>query len=274
VLALGCGDGIGGDSGNEDAADSNDDGDQDGSDDGGDDEACGAGFVCGPDQQGGAMCDIWNPNDCPEGEKCMPYAATSGTWDALKCSPLDEDPAPIGDECQAPDGVTAGIDNCEKGAYCYYIHGPEKTGVCIPFCTGDPQNPTCPPEYLCSIVNDGVLVICRPDCDPVLQDCELPGTTCLEATGSPGFVCILDASGQGGLYQDECQYLNACAPGFFCSPADTVPGCGSNQGCCTNFCDVTEPNECPGAAQGQECVAWFEDPVPGYDHVGGCVIPE
>jgi hypothetical protein len=225
------------------------------------------------DMLGDAMCDIWNPDDCPAGEKCMPYAAAGSAWDSLKCVPIDDDPKVLGDECFAPLGGAGGEDDCGAGLFCYYVDSDTLMGTCISFCTGSATTPVCEPGTLCSIVNDGVLVLCRPTCDPVTQDCQPLNSACLQATGSEGFVCIRDASGDAGAYGDPCQYLNGCDPGLACMGSAGVPDCPMGESsCCTPFCDVNSPNNCPGA--GQECVAWFESPVPDYEHVGVCVIPE
>ena len=84
-----------------------------------------------------------------------------------------------------------------------------------------------------------------------------------------------DASGGMGPYGTECQYANSCNHGLFCAAADAVPGCQGSQGCCSEFCDVDEPNTCAGKDEGQECLPWWENMAPpGYEHVGGCAIPE
>src|SRR5690606_8439024 len=119
---------------------------------------------------GEAMCDIWMENDCPEGEKCIPYAMGGGSWDALKCIDVAEDPKTLGDECLAPLGGAGGEDDCDKGLFCYYIDTETQTGTCIAHCGGSPDSPVCDSGTVCTIVNDGVLTLCRPTCDPVAQD--------------------------------------------------------------------------------------------------------
>ena len=71
-------------------------------------------------------------------------------------------------------------------------------------------------------------------------------------------------------------YANPCNQGLFCADAAAVPNCQGAQGCCSEFCDLNEANMCSGMGMGQECVPWFEEGMapPGYDHVGGCVIPD
>lgn len=228
-----------------------------------------SGFV-NTDTMGEAMCDIWKIDDCPEGEKCIPYAMGGGSWDALKCIDLDENPKLLGDECSAPLGGAGGQDDCDVGLFCYYIDSETNMGTCIAHCGGTPTSPTCEGNTVCTIVNDGVLTLCRPSCDPVSQDCEPTGSACWQATGTNGFTCIIDASGDTGAYGDACEYINACDPGLACADAAAVPDCTGN-GCCTPFCDLNEPNNCPGV--GQTCEAYYETPDPGWEHVGLCVLP-
>jgi hypothetical protein len=87
------------------------------------------------------------------------------------------------------------------------------------------------------------------------------------------FVCAPDASGEMGAYGDPCEYLNVCDPGLACIPPEFVPGC-SAAGCCSPFCYLGQPNNCPGATQ--LCIPWFEpgQSPPGYEHVGVCGIPK
>ena len=228
-------------------------------------------FVMG-DVFGEAMCDIWDPNDCGESEKCMPYAMMGDTWDALKCSPLAENPKVLGDECNAIDGTYGGVDDCGKGLYCYYVDMETNVGTCIEFCTGSPVAPMCGPDAICTIVNDGVLVLCRPECDPTIQDCEPANSGCYQATGTGSFTCIIDKSGPTGQYGDTCELISSCDPGFACVEQNGVPGCTTGA-CCTPFCDINQPNNCPGAAQGQTCEPYYAQPDPGYEHVGICVLP-
>ena len=46
-----------------------------------------------PDDGGTGVfeCDLWG-QDCPDGEKCMPWASNGGTWNATRCSPVVDSP--------------------------------------------------------------------------------------------------------------------------------------------------------------------------------------
>ncbi|HWB80595.1 MAG TPA: ribulose phosphate epimerase [Nannocystaceae bacterium] len=234
------------------------------------------GFIQDPD--GGSAnveCDVW-AQDCPEGEKCMPWANDGGgSWNATRCSPLDPAPAQPGDECSVEGSGVSGIDNCDLGVMCWDVDE-NNMGTCVPFCMGTEANPVCEdPNTSCTIANEGTLILCLPNCDPLLQDCT-EGNACYPVDDA--FVCGPDASGEMGLFGDACEFINVCDPGLFCANADIVPNCAGASGCCSSFCDLTDPDataNCPGNAGGQECVPWYEEgqAPPGFDDVGACGIP-
>lgn len=222
-------------------------------------------------------CDVWS-QDCPSEEKCMPWSNDgTSSWNATKCTPVDANPGQVGDDCTVEGSGVSGIDTCDVASMCYYVDPETNQGICVGFCQGSAAAPVCNPGFICSIVNNGVLILCRPECDPLAQDCEF-GASCLQATGSQGFTCIIDASGDNGAAGDPCEYINACNPGLFCATAAAVPGCQGSSGCCTEFCDLDAPDPvaaCSLAGQGAACVAWFEEGTapPDYGHVGVCVLP-
>ncbi len=233
-------------------------------------------FIPDPDVPGEPMCDVW-AQDCGKGEKCMPYANNGGgAWNATRCSPLDPGAASVGDPCTVDGTGVSGADDCERDAMCWNVDPETGTGTCVAFCEGSEANPVCTdPETTCNILNDGVLILCLPNCDPLLGDCN-EGENCYPTAGV--FSCVPDASDRGGAYGDPCQFLNVCDAGLFCSLPAGVPGCTGAEGCCTPYCDVSEPDasaSCPGAAGGQECVPWYDEaqPPPGYEDVGACAIP-
>jgi hypothetical protein len=233
-------------------------------------------FLQMPDGAGTEVeCDVWM-QDCPEGEKCMPWANDGGSsWNATRCSPVDDNPGQVGDECMVEGSGVSGLDSCDVGSMCYYVDPETNVGTCVGFCQGSEDAPMCELGFLCSISNDGVLILCRRECDPLLQDC-MGSAACLPANGSDGFVCIVDASGEMGAPADPCEFLNACDPGLFCANAESVPDCAGASGCCSEFCDLTAPD--PNAAcslMGQTCIPWFEEGTapPDLTHVGLCTLP-
>lgn len=231
------------------------------------------GFIEEPDGGGIAVeCDVWT-DDCPKGEKCMPWANDGGnSWNATRCSPIDANPGQVGDACTVEGSGVSGVDSCDARAMCYYVDSEVGEGICVGFCDGTPQAPTCDTDFICTIVNDGVLTLCRPECDPLLQNCE-GSAACLPASGTDGFTCIIDASGEdAGGFGDPCEFINACDPGLYCAGAEFVPGCVGATGCCTDFCDLMG-DDC--ISPGTECVPYFAEGAapPGLENVGACGIP-
>ena len=215
-------------------------------------------------------CDIWNQN-CPSGHKCAPWADNGGdAWNATKCFPLIGDGAP-GDPCTAPDGPTAGPDDCALGVFCWDIDDTNH-GTCTAMCTGPIESPNCPADSACSLTADGVLNLCLPTCDPLQQGC--PDDQLCIMINSGDFVCILDASGVAGQVNDPCEFINACDPGLACLNApDATSACDQNAtGCCQPFCKFPDA-PCPNPDQ--QCTQWFDQPIPpGSEDIGVCAIPQ
>ncbi|MBC8067309.1 MAG: ribulose phosphate epimerase [Deltaproteobacteria bacterium] len=237
----------------------------------------GVGFLIEMDGGGASIeCDIW-AQDCPVEEKCMPWANDGGgAWNATRCSPLDPASASVGDECLVEGSGVSGIDNCEISSMCWNVDPETNMGVCVQFCSGSEANPVCEdPGASCSILNEGTLILCLPNCDPLLQDC-MEGAGCYVTNDS--FSCVPDAGGATGAFGEGCEFLNVCDPGLFCANPEGVPDCTGSIGCCSSFCDITDPEataNCPGNAGGQECVVWYEEgqAPPGYENLGACLIP-
>lgn len=230
-------------------------------------------FICNPNDQD-MQCDVWTQN-CPAGQKCMPWDNDGDfSWNATKCTDVAIDPDRMGEECTVQESGVSGIDSCEKGSMCYTTDG-EGNGTCIPFCVGSPAEPQCQdPQDICSIsANNGVLILCRPKCNPILQDCGAE-KACLFAAGSDQFACIADASGEAGQAGDPCEFINSCDPGLFCANAEAIPNCQSSSGCCTAFCDLSGATDtCSDHLPNTQCVPWYAtDEAPaGLENVGGCV---
>lgn len=233
------------------------------------------GFVPTTDAMGIEMCDFWDPFACPEGEKCTAATTMGPVWDINICVPVMGDQEP-GEPCMGL-GESPGLDgfdDCEKGSMCWDLDVDTGMGYCVSFCMGSPNDPECPVQSYCAQYGSGVLALCLPTCDPTSpsSDCPDPNNLCIPLPNGWAFGCVLDASEQG-TYGTECMYANSCNYGLFCAVAEAVPGC-EGIGCCSEFCNVNDPNTCAGKDQGQECVPWFEEAPPGYEHVGGCAIPE
>ncbi len=205
--------------------------------------------------------------DCPEGEKCVPYASDGGNvWNANKCVQVTGDGA-VGDSCTWG-GIVEATDDCGADSICWDVMDVDgqAIGVCTQYCEGTADNPICPMSTSCIIINEGSINLCIANCDPLLQDCGA-GLGCFWA--NTAFSCIFTA---GEIPPNEpCGYINDCAPGNLCADAASLPSCAGSA-CCTPFCDLADP-AC--ATMGTECVTFFEEGMapPGYEDVGVCVLP-
>jgi hypothetical protein len=230
-------------------------------------------FINPPDGGGGVKeCDVWT-QDCPPGEKCMPWADDGGgSWNATKCSKVAMNPGQEGDPCTVEGSAVSGVDDCDVGLLCWYFDE-NNNGTCADMCDGTPDNPSCDMGQTCDVSNDGVLILCLNTCDPLIADCPA-GQICF-FDGIDEFICDFDASGEMGMYGDPCAYINVCDYGLYCAAPETVPMCDNGDGCCSPYCDITLPNTCPGMDGGQECVPWYTMGMapPGQENIGACAIP-
>jgi hypothetical protein len=232
-------------------------------DDGTDDPTLSGGsFYAGPtDFSSPSECDPWM-QDCPEGEKCVPYASTGGNWDANKCVVIIGDGEP-GDACNSG-GVVEATDNCDGSSVCWNVEliDDELVGTCTAFCTGTPDQPQCAEGSTCVVANDGSITLCMQACDPLAQDCE-EGFGC-HWVGNQ-FACL---AGLDEPIGEPCD-VGECSAGSACVAAELVPDCAGTA-CCAAFCSISEPT-CVEPTS--ECIPFFEDPPAGYEDVGICVAP-
>jgi hypothetical protein len=241
---------------------------------GGEDESTSApscAFLCPPDFVSPIECDVWE-QDCPAGEKCMPWANDGGnSFNATKCTAIVDDPAQPGDPCTVEGSGVSGIDSCDAAAMCWNVHPDTLEGTCVAFCGGSEDNPFCFDEcQFCTATGESLLNLCLPVCDPLVQDCgEHSG--CYD--WGENFGCAVDPSGAGGGAGEPCEFINACDAGTMCVAADAMPDC-EDVGCCAPFCTVGDDTPC-AAVPGTACVPLFEDHVPSCvsPNVGACMLP-
>lgn len=214
-----------------------------------------------------SCCDVF-AQDCPRGEKCMPWANDGGSsWNGTRCSPIADEPAELGESCMVEGSAVSGLDDCGAGAMCFYVDANTLEGTCVPMCQGDSSNPICPDDGICPVSGGGTLAVCLPRCNPLVG---CPDGQVCSPWGSD-FLCA--ASSDESLdFGEVCEFVNACSPGMLCAaPCD-------GQTCCTTFCDLAQgdPNPaCPDAAAGQTCVPYYESPAPeGFETVGLCLPVE
>jgi len=264
--STGDGDGDAGETGNSTGDGDGDAGDGDGDTGGTGDSLTTMGFVPMTDTMSISECDPF-AQDCPDGEKCVPYGSTGGNWDADKCVPVTGSGA-AGDPCTYG-GVVEATDDCDENTHCWDVMDVDgmSIGVCTPFCTGTPDDPICGPGTSCLIANEGSINLCIATCDPLLQDCG-PGLACFWANN--GFNCIFTT--QDIPLGEPCGFINDCAAGLGCLTADVLPNCNGSA-CCGSWCSVSEMSACP--TMGTECSPFFEEGMapPGYEDVGVCIIP-
>jgi len=242
-------------------------------------DATGVGFIPPEEPNPAIECDL-EDQDCPPGEKCTPWANDRGdVWNATRCVPVAGDPAGAGEPCHVEGWPTSGLDDCEPRAMCLYVDPDTLEGLCMPLCQVDDGNVSCEdPERVCPI-HEGQLLVCILRCDPLAQDCpRAQGCYPLDDE----WQCVADASGDTGAYGDACSAsVRTCDPELVCVSASAMPPglpCERAAGCCTELCDLADPlgdQQCPGAAAGQTCQAWYPKGTapPGLEHVGACALP-
>ncbi len=207
-----------------------------------DNDSCGGcQFLCDPDGGGGTDCDLWS-QDCPDGEKCMPWANDGGNaWNATRCSPVARGPGQIGDACLVEGSYVSGIDSCDLGLMCMWVDPVANAGTCVSSCSGSEANPVCEdPATHCEIAFEGTMVLCLPPCDALVQDCP-EGAACYPGDNQ-SFVCgkPLEPVIPTG---EACEREWDCAPGAFCQAAALLPAC-AGEACCTAYCDTALPDAC------------------------------
>lgn len=193
--------------------------------------------------------------DCPDGEKCMPYANDGGnSWNDTKCVPIAPDPAGVGEPCHAEGSGVSGFDDCDGTSMCWDVDIDTLEGTCVPFCIGPSEAEAgCANECDFCSISSGPLALCFPICDPLAQDCD-DGEGCYGYGDT--FLCAPDASQQAG--PAACEYINGCEPGYACVSGEALPACDA-PGCCSPFCSTGLPDTCASIQPGTQCLPWWEE---------------
>jgi len=210
-------------------------------------------------------CDPWL-EDCLEGEKCISHTDDGIAWKPPTCAPLVGEPDGVGEPCSADP-----VDSCGEHAMCWHIDPDTGLGTCEALCSGSADEPACDAGDHCYQASSGNLAVCLPACSPIEPSCSA-GDICIPRPyDATVFVCVPDRGGDEGQAFDDCETWDVCDPGLGCMNVAFASECdGSAVGCCLPFCDLTEPNTCPG--QGQVCFPWYEPGYapPGLEDVGLC----
>lgn len=233
----------------------------------------GCAFIgCKNDVGAPPSCDLW-AQDCPDGQKCAPFANGDVFWNDSKCVPVMPGAGMAGDPCTVEGGAQSGVDSCAKGYMCWDVSVDTGIGTCVEQCAGSERAPVCSGCTRCYIAGDGILNFCTPMCSPLEQDCP-DGEQCVALQSVLDyFFCQPPAPGQAGAVFESCTDFDQCAPGLWCAPSQQAIECDPQQaGCCLPFCKVSAPS-CPGA--GQQCVPWFAmgQASDCYQDVGSCRLP-
>ncbi|WP_106087811.1 hypothetical protein [Enhygromyxa salina] len=215
------------------------------------------------DLPGFTECDMF-AQDCPDGEKCVPFAENGPSWDNAKCVPVTGAGAP-GEPCTT-DGIVAANDDCDATSFCFGYDQDNAGGRCHPFCTGDITMPECIDGWVCSVPAQGPSV-CVQECDPLADNCGA-GSECVW-TGSL-FTCIDE--GEAAAAGEACMFVNDCASGLLCANSQAVDGC-ADDGCCTPFCSLMAGDgPCQMLNPAHSCEPFFMRAPIGYEDVGACVL--
>jgi hypothetical protein len=234
----------------------------------------GAGFIVPMDGGGGIMgCDLL-VQDCPEGHKCN-LASLDGdsAWESMICVPLHPDPDGLYEPCTMTGAPYSGQDTCGKSLTCTQFDPNTGIGECWGLCSGTFEDLMCEDPMAWCYARAGI-ALCFPHCNPLYQACGA-GESCLPDPMNPDtFVCLLDASGEQGQAFDPCDAVNECDPGLFCAGSALAKECDAMaSGCCLPFCDLVDPQGCPGVDQ--QCLPFYERGMvpPDYWQVGLCGLP-
>jgi hypothetical protein len=229
---------------------------------------------------GGGMCILWEPDQCPDAQKCMPWSELADQVpDDIICCDEVENPGVDGDPCEVTDYNGSCIDTCIDGTLCLIDDYDALTGICRTFC--EPAGDDCDADHTCKnffemIMGAANVPLCMERCDPLAQDCPLASWHCIPDTPTPagqsGFICVPPPEITVGLF-DGCALANSCEKGNVCVTPERLPDCGSPIGCCTAFCSLAEGDgPCQALDPDLQCVDWMS-PDPEWQDVGACVIP-
>lgn len=207
--------------------------------------------------------------DCSDGMKCVPFASHGANLDSAHCIPVPPMPSALGQTCMIDSGYYSNqVDSCDAGGFCFYATLDLSEGVCVEFC--DPAQGCADAGTHCSVLIDGGwLNLCTIMCDPLQPQSQCPeGGICAKAFAS--FDCKQKVDPDDEEFGQQCNGLYDCKPSLACVAPDNVPGCDGF--CCTEYCDVNDPNACQ-AHPPQECVPFFEMDNQVWGHIGACLVP-
>jgi hypothetical protein len=205
--------------------------------------------------------------DCPEGEKCVPWANDGGNlWNAVRCSPVPDEPAGLGQPCVAEGSPVSGLDDCDVGALCWGVDPRTLQGTCEPLCDEDAVD-SCGDAAVCAGYDYFAPFVCLNRCDPLDPASCAADEACEDIEGD--LLCIPTVALPQGLTCGAAEQY--CTPDQACVGAGLLASCEDPE-CCTPWCDLSAPDpDLPCAAvPGETCLPFFEKAPAGYEHVGVC----
>jgi hypothetical protein len=117
------------------------------------------------------------------GQKCAAFDSDAGgLWDGLRCIPIADDPKQPGEPCTAEDAGLSGVDDCDRGAMCFFVVPDTGAGTCVSQCANNPGDPVCPDLTACLGVAQDILDLCLQPCEDDL-DCP-QDQSCLQLNGA------------------------------------------------------------------------------------------
>lgn len=222
-------------------------------------------------------CDVAE-QDCPPGEKCMPWANDGdNAWNASRCSPLASEPVPPGGTCTVEQSPVSGVDDCALGSLCWGVDPRTLQGTCVELCDAlRMPSTTCAEPTECVSLNDGYVPVCLAPCDP-LQDTPCPdGAACRHVESDGGFHCLPLVGGEVLGSSQHCEGAS-CLPSQACVTNDLLVTCDAAR-CCSELCDLGDPGAnalCAAIDPLLMCVPFYEPGAApsGLELVGVCILP-
>jgi hypothetical protein len=196
----------------------------------------------------------------------MPWANDgSMDWNAIRCTPIADNPGQHGDPCMVEGSQWSGVDDCELGVMCFGVDPATNEGYCASLC-GWFGNAACAGDQECQVQPGTLgLPLCMDTCDPTVPACA-EGMGCFPNGSS--FICQPAAKMRAPV-GSPCADPTACVAGAMCSFFEANCGQAAGEGCCAQVCDTTAPSPCPPGPQ--ICQPWFGDAgAPQWAHVGYC----
>jgi hypothetical protein len=211
-------------------------------------------------------CDILL-QDCPQGEKCVPYSSLGdGSLNAPKCVLIDGDGAP-GEACISGGPIDA-TDDCDASSFCFgYDADTLQGGWCHPLCMGTPDNLACIDGWECHVPVPH-LEYCIESCNPLADTC---GSDRLCTWTGTVFTCV--STGAEAVVGEACQMPNDCMSGSLCVNGGLLEDCAT--ACCAEYCDLLAGNgPCQAIQPNYVCEPFFMEAPPEYENVGVCSLPQ